>query len=111
MRIARLTTFALPVASALADERGDLAPSPGSAEGADRIGGKRDDPGRLAFDDPLQDRSRADSKLAAHIRRNGHLTALGHPCTHVRQFTSYLGWAQANQTHDHVLERAGAAVS
>jgi len=74
-RVARLTIFAPPVALPFAQERGHLAPAPGPAESAE---------GR-----------RADLKLASHIRRNGHLTAFGHPCTHVHQST--ISVQQANR--------------
>src|SRR5712692_1840614 len=94
-RTARLAIFALPVAPPFAEEGGDLAASPGPAEGPDRIGGERDHPRRPACDDPLQNRRGADLQLPSDIRRNGHLTALGHPCTHMIQFTSYAGAVQA----------------
>ena len=74
-RVARLTVFVLPVALAFAKERGNLAASSGSAEGADSRG--------------------ADLTLASHIRRNGDLTALRPPCAHVHQSTSYPRRAQA----------------
>ena len=108
-RVARLIVFAVPVASPFAEERGNLTPSPGTAEGADRIGGERDHPGRPAFDHPLKDRPGADLKFASYIRRDGHLAALGHACAHITSIYKLSGSAQADP--DGAMGARGAAVS
>ena len=98
-RVARLIVFAVPVASPFAEERGNLTPSPGTAEGADRIGGERDHPGRPG----------ADLKFASYIRRDGHLAALGHACAHITSIYKLSGSAQADP--DGAMGARGAAVS